>query len=298
MVDRVGVNPKLSGDPVFMRRLQPLSDALTRYFDAEVEGLDRIPRGPALLVGNHSGGVVTADSYIFVFAWLKANGYTDIPVALGHDLIYRVPGVASLARAIGLVPASWDNAKAAFASDQKVLVYPGGHRESARPSRERDLIDLGGHYGFIKLALQAGVPVVPVVAAGAHDGWYVAARSEKLARVLLLRKLLRIQSVPIAFGLPTGILVPGMPHIPLPSKVIIEVQRPFMPTGSFDNPADVRRIYDDLSGRMQAAMDRLVARLPRSAGRGLAARGNVGPAGHEAPQHEVAREPARAARAS
>src|SRR6266511_211350 len=145
----------LAGNAAYMRRLEPIAKALIRYFDAEILGLDRIPRGSALLVGNHNAGVITPDSYVFVWAWLMKNGYTDIPVALGHDLIFRIPGVADLARSIGLVPASWENAGLSLARGQKVLVYPGGQRESARPSRDRDRVDLGGHFGFIRLALKA-----------------------------------------------------------------------------------------------------------------------------------------------
>src|SRR5260370_578711 len=99
----------LAGDANHMRRLEPIAKALFRYFDAEILELDRIPQGPALLVGNHNAGVITPDSYVFVWAWMIKNGYTDIPVALGHDLIFRIPAIADLARSIGLVPASLDN---------------------------------------------------------------------------------------------------------------------------------------------------------------------------------------------
>jgi 1-acyl-sn-glycerol-3-phosphate acyltransferase len=257
-------NTPLAGQPALLRRLEPIANRLTAYFDAEVIGLERIPKGAALLVGNHNAGVMTPDSYIFVWAWLKHNQYTDIPVGLGHDLIFRLPGIAKIARSIGVVPASWQNAGLALARGQKVLVYPGGQRESARPSRNRDMVDLGGRFGFIGLALEAGVPIVPIVAAGAHDGWYVVTRGERLARMLNFKRWFRVESLPLAFGLPTGVLFPGAPHIPLPRKMIIEVQSPIVVRGDVNNRENLQRIYNDVESTMQIALTRLALRLPRS----------------------------------
>jgi 1-acyl-sn-glycerol-3-phosphate acyltransferase len=135
---------------------------------------------------------------------------------------------------------------------------------SARPSRNRDLVDLGGRFGFIRLALEAGVPIVPIVAAGAHDGWYVVTRGEQLARMLNFKRLFRVESLPLAFGLPTGVLFPGAPHIPLPRKMIIEVQSPIVARGAVNNQDDLQTIYDDVESTMQTALTRLAGRLPRS----------------------------------
>src|SRR5215210_7680606 len=58
-------------DPEHIRRTLPALRAMNElYFRAEVEGLDRIPaRGPVLLVGNHSGGTLIADSFVFAEAF-------------------------------------------------------------------------------------------------------------------------------------------------------------------------------------------------------------------------------------
>ncbi len=161
------------------RRLQPLADGLTRYFRAEVDGLHHIPKGAALLVANHNAGTASPDSFIFASAWLRHNGYTELPVTLGHDLLFRFPIVRSLVRRAGVVPARPGHAHSAFADGHKVLVYPGGQHESVRPSRDRDRVDFGGHTGFIRLALRESVPIVPVVTAGAHDGRYVVSRGDR-----------------------------------------------------------------------------------------------------------------------
>ncbi len=122
----------MTADLELARRLLPLADGLTRYFRAEVDGLDRIPTGAALLVGNHNAGTASPDSFIFASAWLRHNGCSELPVTLGHDLLFRFPGVRSLVRRAGVVPARPGHAHAAFASGHKVLVYPGGQHESVK----------------------------------------------------------------------------------------------------------------------------------------------------------------------
>lgn len=251
-------------DLAFVRRFAPLAAGITRYFGAEVAGLERIPEGAALLVGNHNGGSASPDSIIFAFAWLERNHYTELPTSLGHDLIFRVPGVRAIARRLGAVPAAPQHALAAFARGRKVLVYPGGQHESVRPSRDRDRVDFGGRAGYVRLALRAGVPIVPVVAAGAHDGWYVASRGDRLARALPFRRWTRLDVVPLAFGLPTGLLFPLAPHFPLPHKILIEVMAPIAVAGDPDDRAHVQRLSAEVTAAMQSTLDRLVRHLPRS----------------------------------
>ena len=54
--------PAQQFDPDFMRRLVAKMEIFTSYFGAEVRGMDRVPKSPVLLIGNHSGGVITPDT--------------------------------------------------------------------------------------------------------------------------------------------------------------------------------------------------------------------------------------------
>jgi 1-acyl-sn-glycerol-3-phosphate acyltransferase len=65
-----------------------------------------------------------------------------------------------------------------------VLVYPGSDLEVFRPWTERNRIILRGRKGFLRLALAAGVPIVPVVSAGTHEQLVVLTRGDRLARWL------------------------------------------------------------------------------------------------------------------
>lgn len=237
---------------------------LTRYFDAEVAGLERAPAGAALLVGNHNAGTATPDSFVFGHAWLARFGEAAVPVSLGHDLLFRVPLGARLASQLSIVPAKHGYAEEALSRGRKVLVYPGGQHEALRPSRDRDRIDFGGHRGYVRLALRCGVPIVPVVAAGAHDGWYVVSRGDAIGRRWPLRRWLRLETAPLAFGLPTGVVFPYWPHLPLPRKMLIELLDPITLAGDPRDPEAVAAGDLRVREAMQRALDRLVGRLPRS----------------------------------
>src|SRR3954454_19117397 len=133
-------------DPSYIRTTLPALRALSRiYFRAEVRGLDNIPaEGPVLLVGNHSGGTLIADTFVFAQAFYDHFGPLRRFHQLAHDLVFKVPGArASLSR-YGTVPASPENMARALERDAALLVYPGGDHETYRPSWESSKIDFAG----------------------------------------------------------------------------------------------------------------------------------------------------------
>lgn len=235
-----------------------------KYFQVEVEGMEKIPEGAALLTGQHNGGLMVADSVIFFREYAERYDLEELPLSLAHWLVMKVPLLGRILEDLDVVPASPENAIRALKKGRKVLVYPGGDWETMRPSRERDRVDFGGRTGFIKTALRAGAPIVPIVAAGAHDGWYVITRGEELARRMKIDKWLRIKVFPIALAMPMGLLVgPIAFYIPLPHKIIMKVMDPIEVEGDPEDQENLERIYEEIMERMQAELDELTVRLPR-----------------------------------
>lgn len=64
-----------------------------------------------------------------------------------------------------------------------------GDPEAFRPWRDRGRIDFGGRKGFVALALEHRVPVIPVTAAGSHETTFVLARGDRLAASMGLEKM-------------------------------------------------------------------------------------------------------------
>lgn len=245
-------------DPEYIRRLLPLWRAfLGTYFRGEVRGLDNIPEsGPSLLVGNHSGGTMIADTFVFATEFYTHFGPERRFHQLAHDIAARLP--ATGLRRWGTVAASHDNARRAFDKEAPVLVYPGGDYETFRPSWHSDRVEFGGRKGFIKLALERKVPIVPVVAIGGQETALFATRGERIAQATGWAKLTRIKVLPVAFGPPFGITLLDLPgRFPLPAKITIEVRPPIDIVERFGPKPEYEEVYDEITNEMQDVLSEL-----------------------------------------
>ncbi len=253
-------------DPDYIRESLPRLWLLASlWFRGEVRGLGNIPEeGAVLLVGNHSGGNLTPDTTVFQLAFSAYFGVERAFYQLAHNLVLSMPGLGFL-RKYGTVAASPENAERALATGAALLVYPGGDYEVHRPSWERNKVDFGGRKGFIRLALEQDVPIVPVVAIGGQETALFLSRGEGLSRLLGLDRMFRLKVLPISIALPWGLNVGDMlGHVPLPSKIIVEALPPIHLRDEFGPEPDVGEVYDHLMRTMQETLDALAAerRLP------------------------------------
>jgi 1-acyl-sn-glycerol-3-phosphate acyltransferase len=238
-------------DPDYIRETLPgLWMLASLYFRADVRGLQNIPEeGPVLLVGNHSGGNLTPDTHVFTLAFSTYFGVERRFHQLAHNLVLSMPGLASL-RKYGTVAATPENAAKALDVGAALLVYPGGDYEVHRPSWESARVDFGGRKGFIRLAKQRKVPLVPVVAIGGQETALFLSRGERLARLFGLDRMFRLKVLPISLALPWGLNVGDMlGHIPLPAKITIQVLEPIDVSRM-----DVDKAYDLVTGQMQTTL--------------------------------------------
>jgi 1-acyl-sn-glycerol-3-phosphate acyltransferase len=245
-------------DPDYIREQLPgLWLLASLYFRADVKGLDRIPReGPVLLVGNHSGGNLPPDTFVFTLAFCSYFGVERPFYQLAHNLVVSMPGLGSL-RKFGTVAANHENARMALESGGALLVYPGGDYEVFRPSWERHRVDFGGRKGYVRLAREAGVPIVPIASVGGQEAALFLDRGQWLAKLLMVDKLARLKSVPVLLAPPWGLVVGDMvPRLPLPTKIAIEVQVPIdVNTEAGDDDVVHKQVMESL----QAGVDRLAA---------------------------------------
>ncbi len=253
-------------DPDFIRRHLAAVARYTSYFTPEVRGLDRLPAdGPALVVGNHSCLFYVPEAWTCGQAMMARRGIDAPTYALAYDLLFAVPGVGPFLRRFGVIPASASQAESVLARGACVLVYPGGDLEACRPWTQRNKIDFAGRKGFVQLALRCGVPVVPVVAHGGHHAVVVLARGERLARVAGLHTL-RIKVFPLLAGFPFGVTSVLAPPLPMPAHLTLEFLPALDWTGYGRDAAGdagiVSACYADITGRMQATLDRLSAEQP------------------------------------
>jgi len=253
-------------DPDYIREHLPILWLVSSlWFRGEVRGLGNVPEeGPVLLVGNHSGGNVTPDTTVFTLAFSTYFGVERRFHQLAHNLVLSMPGLAFLRR-FGTVAASQANAERALEAGAAVLVYPGGDWEVHRPSWQRHRVDFAERKGWIRLALEHDVPIVPVVSVGGQETSLFLSRGELLARALLLDRILRLKVLPISVGLPWVVNVGDfLGHVPLPAKITVEALAPIHLRQEFGPRPDLDEVYSHVTRLMQETLDALATerRLP------------------------------------
>jgi 1-acyl-sn-glycerol-3-phosphate acyltransferase len=264
---RVPVADMDARDPDYIRDNLPFTWLLASlWYRGEVRGLDRIPAsGPVLLVGNHSGGNLTPDTFVFTLAFTSFFGVERRFYQLAHNLVVTLPIPGAILRKWGTIAASRENAHQVLRHGDALLVYPGGDYEVFRPSWKGNVVDFGGRKGFIRIALEERVPIVPIVSIGGQESALFLSRGEWLAKMLGLDKALRLKALPISLALPWGLNIGDLAgHIPLPSKITTQVLDPIDLFERYGDDPDVDQIYEDVIGLMQDALDELAAerRLP------------------------------------
>jgi 1-acyl-sn-glycerol-3-phosphate acyltransferase len=249
-------------DPELIAALLPVFQTINRtWVRLRVEGLENLPPGPVLFVANHNGGIFGPDLTCTMATLWEALGPAPLH-ALAHDFAMRhVTPLGRVLQALGAIHAEPGVAVRALTGGASVLVYPGGDLDAFRHFRHRHRVVFGKRAGFIRLAQRAGVPIVPIVAVGAHRSSIILHEGAWIARTLGLTRLMRLERFPIAVGLPWGVVAGPVPFMPLPFAIRLA----FLPPVAVPPEGDVEALRDAVVGRMQAAMDELVARGDREA---------------------------------
>ena len=261
VADRAGVWDLEGQDETTLQRQKFLWNLLVDYwFRMEIDGWENIPGPPALLVGIHSGAPFVWDAWTVGLQWWRRFGQERPLHGTAHDALMAIPVIGRYFRAMGVLPAAPDAIATALAEGRDVALWPGGEVDSLRPWTERDRANLAGRKGFIKLAIRAGVPIVPIATVGGADAMPVLIRGDRLSRALRLDRLLRLKVFPIAISLPWGIAPAALPQLPLPAKI----RTRFMPAVDLDHdPARaeddeyVDRKYLEVQGSIQRGMHAL-----------------------------------------
>jgi 1-acyl-sn-glycerol-3-phosphate acyltransferase len=248
----------------FMERQKFLWNSLMDYwFRMEIEGWERIPDPPALLVGIHSGAPFVWDAWTVGVQWWRRFGDERPLHGTAHDALMALPLVGDYFRKMGVLPAAPDSMASALAAGHDVALWPGGERDSLRTWTRRDEADLAGRTGFVRLAINSGVPIVPIATVGGPDAMPVLASGRRLAKALQLDKVARLKMFPIALQAPWGISPALLPEIPLPAKIRTAFQEPIELDHDPERARDddyVEGIYEDVQDSIQRGMNALARR--------------------------------------
>jgi len=228
---------------------------LQHYHRHEIQVDAEVPE-PALIVSNHGFGGIVDLNALAMYPVERAAGMSRPITALTHQIAWTLRA-GKIAEAMGGRPASQETAKEAFAAGHNVLVFPGGDVDAAKAWRDRNRVQFHGRSGFARLAMDQGVPIVPVVTAGAGESLFVISNGRRIAQSLQLPRLLRMKALPVSASIPWGInvgVVGMLPYLPLPTKLITAVMAPMYPEPD-ESPADFAARVE---AAMQARLDALV----------------------------------------
>lgn len=248
-------------DETTMQRQKYLWNFLVdHWFRMEFDGWDNLPDPPVLLVGIHSGAPFVWDAWTVGVQWWRRFGQERTLHGTAHDALMAMPVIGRYFRAMGVLPAAPDSMATALAEGHDVAVWPGGEVDSLRPWSERDVANLAGRTGFVRMAIKAGVPIVPIATVGGADAMPVLIRGDGLSRALRLDKMLRLKVFPLAVSLPWGIAPAALPQLPLPAKIRTRL----MPAVEVDNDPSraedddyVEQKYREVQDSIQSGMDAL-----------------------------------------
>jgi 1-acyl-sn-glycerol-3-phosphate acyltransferase len=206
-----------------------IAEGPIRWFHASMENADRIPAtGGALLVGNHALSGLDG----FTLGSLVLRERDRYVRFLGERNLWRVPLLGTILTELGAVPGDPARAVEMLRDGELVGVYPGGVDDSFKPARERYRLQWGSRAGFARVAMRAGVPIVPIAGLGIDDMYTILGKEHWLGRRLLGSSR---YDIPIAFGHYGSLL----PRRKTQRFLVLE---PIDTTGDPDRDADVERV--------------------------------------------------------
>lgn len=149
----------------YQRFVRPLLSAL---WPTTLEGVENLPaHDDYLVIANHSGlGLV--ESVALVGAWLDSVGAHRRLAAMAHSSLFKAPLLGAQLRAVGAVEATCEAAAHARSTGAALLLFPGGDHEAMRPIWRAQEVDFGGRTGWIRLARELGLEIVPMAIRGSH----------------------------------------------------------------------------------------------------------------------------------
>lgn len=243
-------------DPRLIERLLPLLEAFNKYyFRLSSDGAAQIPSTPTLFVANHNGGIMGPDLFCTLAVLWRQLGPDRPLYALAHDFAMRqLTPLGRLLQKIGGIRASRDNARRVLDAGGSLLVYPGGDLDAYRHFSDRNQVVLLPRTGFVDVAREAKVPVVPIVAHGAHRSALIFSEGRLLARLVGLKRWGRLERFPLALALP-WIFAPGpwLPYAPLPLKIRLRI----LAARRLDPEVSARTAALQIEADMQGALDGL-----------------------------------------
>lgn len=242
---------------------------IQKYHRAKFLGLENIPDHSFLGVGNHLGVYFMPESFLWIGKYHTLKGKPPMKV-LVHHIFHKVAKFLKLPEdEFGIVDANPEYAINELKNGNSLTVYPGGDQDNTKSFFDRNKIEFYNHHGYIKLAVKAGVPILPIVGIGGGETLFVLSSGHQLTEKSKLAQRLNLKSWPIYWSFPFGWHIGHGPRLslPLPSQVTISILPPIsLDQYSLDDLKDEKVLHEInamIEGLMQVELDKLAEnRIP------------------------------------
>jgi 1-acyl-sn-glycerol-3-phosphate acyltransferase len=239
-------------DPHFLEQVAPLLDFLyTKYFRVRLLGIENVPdNGAALLVANHSGGI-PYDGAMLIHAIYRQHPRHRRLRALVANFALRSPWMSQVIARIGGVRAASGFARDLLTAGELVGVFPEGLRGVGKLFRERYRLERFGRGGFVRLARETGVPIVPIAIVGAEEIHPV------IAKITTLAEPFGLPYIPIT---PTFPLLGPLGLLPVPTKWTIRIGSPIVvPPADLGSGPEQAKIVSEPAEMVRGRIDAMIA---------------------------------------
>jgi 1-acyl-sn-glycerol-3-phosphate acyltransferase len=235
-------------DPGFLERASPLLEFLwSRYFRVRLLGLENVPAsGAALLVANHSGGI-PYDGAMLLYGIFRDHPRHRRVRPLVANFAFHSAWMSHVIARVGGVRASTDTALPLLCAGNLVAVFPEGLKGVGKLFRERYRLARFGRGGFVRLAREAGAPMLPVAIVGAEEIHPV------VGKITALAEPLGIPYIPIT---PTFPWLGPLGLLPMPTKWTIQIGPPIGPPARGDEDGTTR-----VAEEVRLSIDGMIADL-------------------------------------
>jgi 1-acyl-sn-glycerol-3-phosphate acyltransferase len=241
-----------------MAAFEPLLDFYYRYwFRVETEGIENVPsEGGALLVSNHSGAL-PPDGPMVMEAIRNEHPAPRPLYMLGENWFKGFPGVGMLTSKLGLVGAHPANAQRLLRDEGRLaIVFPEGQKGSRKVLWQRYRLRRFGRGGFVRTAIRAGVPIVPIAVIGAEEAMPIFAHIRPLQRLSGLIYFPLNHAFP-QFGLAAALMyLPAKFRIRFLEPVDMSVHDPEVA----DDAAAIQSIAEGIRARIQHSLEDMLAK--------------------------------------
>jgi len=233
--------------PATLRRAALPALLLYRYyFRVETHGIERVPPGRMLLVSNHAGQL-PFDAAMISLAMLLEAQPPRIVRGMAEYWVPQLPWVGVFAARGGGVAGTPETCREMLEAGEAVLVFPEGVRGMNKLYADRYRLQRFGG-GFMRLALEARAPIVPVAVVGSEEQQPGLANWKALGRVL---------------GMPAFPVTPTFPWLgpvgilPLPVKYHLHFGEPLRFEGG---PTEEDAVIEEKVDRVKQAIGELFER--------------------------------------